>query len=50
MLQLPMMPDIEVSIVLLLVLSLTSGVISGFVGVGGGFIMTPALIILIRFY
>ena len=46
MLQLPMMPDIEVSIVLLLVLSLTSGVISGFVGVGGGFIMTPALIIL----
>ena len=46
MLQLPMMPDIEVSIVLLVVLSLTSGVISGFVGVGGGFIMTPALIIL----
>src|SRR4030043_1985829 len=46
MLQLPMIPDIEVSIVLLVVLSLTSGVISGFVGVGGGFIMTPALIIL----
>ena len=46
MLQLQMMPDIEVSIILLVVLSLTSGVISGFVGVGGGFIMTPALIIL----
>ncbi|UCD09574.1 MAG: sulfite exporter TauE/SafE family protein [Dehalococcoidales bacterium] len=46
MLQLPMMPDIEVSIVLLVILSLSAGVISGFVGVGGGFIMTPALIIL----
>jgi len=46
MLQLPMMPDIEISIALLGILSLASGVISGFVGVGGGFIMTPALIIL----
>lgn len=44
--QLPTVPDVEVSIVLLVVLSLTSGVISGFVGVGGGFVMTPALIIL----
>ncbi len=46
MLQMPMVPGIDVNIILLVILSLTSGVISGFVGVGGGFIMTPALIIL----
>ena len=44
MLQFPMIPDVEVSIALLVVLSLTSGVISGFVGVGGGFIRMPLLV------
>lgn len=41
-----MIPGTEFSLFLLVFLSLASGVISGFVGVGGGFIMTPALIIL----
>lgn len=41
-----MLPGSEINLYLLIFLSLASGVISGFVGVGGGFIMTPALIIL----
>ncbi len=46
MITFPMIPGLEVNIFLLLFLSLAAGTISGFVGVGGGFIMTPALIIM----
>lgn len=46
MIELPLIQGTEVSVFLLVVLSLATGVISGFVGLGGGFIMTPALIIL----
>jgi len=41
-----MMQGFEINILLLILLGLTLGVVSGFVGVGGGFMMTPALIIL----
>jgi uncharacterized membrane protein YfcA len=41
-----MIPGIEINIFLLVFLGLAVGVVSGFVGVGGGFFMTPALIIL----
>ena len=41
-----MIPGLEINVFLLLFLSLAAGTISGFVGVGGGFIMTPALIIM----
>jgi len=37
---------IEINIFLLVFLGLAVGIVSGFVGVGGGFLMTPALIIL----
>ncbi|MBN2076454.1 MAG: sulfite exporter TauE/SafE family protein [Dehalococcoidales bacterium] len=46
MIELSIMQGTEISVLLLVVLSLATGVISGFVGLGGGFIMTPALIIL----
>jgi uncharacterized protein len=42
----PVVPGIEISTVFVVFLGLAIGIISGFVGVGGGFIMTPALIIL----
>lgn len=42
----PMIPGIEINISLLVFLGLMVGVVSGFVGVGGGFLMIPALIIL----
>lgn len=46
MITFPMIPGAEFSLYLLVFLSITAGTISGFVGVGGGFIMTPALIIM----
>lgn len=46
MITFPMIPGIEVNLFLLIFLALAVGVVSGFVGVGGGFLMTPALIIL----
>ena len=46
MITFPMIPGVEINLFLIIFLSLAAGVISGFVGVGGGFIMTPALIIL----
>jgi len=46
MITFPMMPGIEINIFLLVFLGFAIGVVSGFVGVGGGFLMTPALIIL----
>lgn len=42
----PMLPGLEVNLYLLLLAGLGAGVVSGFSGVGGGFFMTPALIIL----
>ncbi len=46
MITFPMMPGIEINLFLLIFLGLAIGIMSGFVGVGGGFLMTPALIIL----
>jgi hypothetical protein len=46
MITFPMIPGIEINIFLLVFLGLAVGIVSGFVGVGGGFLMTPALIIL----
>jgi uncharacterized membrane protein YfcA len=42
----PMIPGTEVNLLLIILLGFSVGMISGFVGVGGGFIMTPALILL----
>lgn len=46
MITFPMVPGVEISLFLLVFLSIAVGVVSGFVGVGGGFLMTPALIML----
>jgi len=40
------MPGIDINIFLLVFIGLGAGILSGFAGVGGAFIMTPALIIL----
>lgn len=42
----PAIPGVEINLFFIIFLSLAVGVISGFTGVGGGFIMAPALIIL----
>lgn len=39
-------PGVEINLFFIIFLSLFAGIISGFAGVGGGFIMTPVLIIL----
>ena len=44
--QFPMLPGVEINLLLLALVSLTAGILSGFAGVGGAFVMTPALIIL----
>ena len=41
-----MISGVEINILFLAFLGLSVGVVSGFIGVGGGFLMTPALIIL----
>ena len=41
-----MLPGVEINLYLLVFTGLGAGIISGFAGVGGGFFMTPALIIL----
>ena len=46
MITFPMIPGIEINLFFLVFLGFVIGVVSGFVGVGGGFLMTPALIIL----
>lgn len=46
MVTLSMISGVEINILLLAFLGLAVGIVSGFVGVGGGFLMTPALIIL----
>ena len=40
------MPGIDINVILLVFVGLGAGVLSGFAGVGGAFIVTPALIIL----
>ena len=39
-------PGEEISIFLLLFIGFTVGVVGGFIGVGGGFLVTPALVVL----
>lgn len=46
MITLPITPGVEINVFLLVFIGLAVGILSGFVGVGGGFLMTPALIIL----
>jgi len=46
MITFPMLPGIEINLFLLVFTGISTGLISGFAGVGGGFLMTPALIIL----
>ena len=41
MVSFPMIPEVELSLLLLLFLGFAAGVIKGFVGVGGGFLVTP---------
>jgi uncharacterized membrane protein YfcA len=41
-----MIPGIEINLLQMIFLSFSVGIVSGFAGVGGGFLMTPALIIL----
>ncbi|MBL7165785.1 MAG: sulfite exporter TauE/SafE family protein [Dehalococcoidales bacterium] len=46
MITFPMLPGIEINLYLLVFTGLGAGIVSGFAGVGGGFFMTPALIVL----
>jgi len=46
MISFPIIPGVEISLLLLIFLGFAVGVIKGFVGVGGGFLVTPALIII----
>jgi len=46
MIMFPMISGVEINILFLVFLGLGVGIVSGFIGVGGGFLMTPALIIL----
>ena len=46
MITFPMLPGIEINLYLLIFTGLGAGIVSGFAGVGGGFFMTPALIVL----
>ncbi len=46
MISFPMIPGVELNLLLLIFLGFAVGVIKGFVGVGGGFLVTPALIII----
>jgi len=45
MIPLHMVSGLEINIFLLVFLGLAVGIVSGFIGVGGGFLITPALII-----
>lgn len=45
MITFPLLPGVEISLGLLILIGLGAGVLSGFTGVGGAFIITPALII-----
>ena len=46
MIAFPILPGIEINLFLLIFIALGAGVVSGFAGVGGAFIVMPALIIL----
>ena len=46
MITFPTLPGVEINILLLLFVGLGAGILSGFTGVGGAFIVTPALIVL----
>jgi len=46
MITFPELPGIDINILLLIFIGLGAGILSGFAGVGGAFIVTPALIIL----
>lgn len=46
MITLPELPGIEINLFLLVFIGFGAGILSGFAGVGGGFVVTPALIIL----
>ena len=46
MITFPMIPGVEINVFLLIFIGLGAGILSGFAGVGGSFIVTPALIVL----
>ena len=46
MITFPTLPGVEINVFLLVLFGLAVGVLSGFIGVGGGYLMTPGLIIL----
>jgi uncharacterized membrane protein YfcA len=46
MITFPEIPGVEVPIFLLLFMGFTVGIVGGFMGVGGGFLITPALVVL----
>jgi uncharacterized membrane protein YfcA len=46
MITFPMLPGIEINMYLLIFTGLGAGIVSGFTGVGGGFLITPALLVL----
>ena len=46
MIEFSALPGVEISVFLLVFIGLGAGIISGFAGIGGAFIVTPALIIL----
>jgi uncharacterized protein len=46
MLTFSQMPGVEINVIMLVFLGFAVGIASGFIGVGGGFVLTPALIIL----
>lgn len=45
MMTIDVIPGLEINILLLVFIGLAAGVLSGFAGIGGGFILTPTLII-----
>ena len=46
MITFPILPGVDVNLYLLLFIGLGAGILSGFAGVGGAFVVTPALIVL----
>jgi hypothetical protein len=46
MLTFPVLPGVEINVFLLAFIGFTVGVVGGFIGVGGGYMVTPALVVL----
>ncbi|MBA7712830.1 hypothetical protein ES703_121820 [subsurface metagenome] len=46
MITFPMLPGVDINIFLLIFIGFGAGILSGFAGVGGAFVVTPALIVL----